>query len=261
MEMLVPFALAICFSRRAGAGKKLAAGFAALLMAASIFLSGSRGGAAAFVAEMIFLGVMNASLRKRKMPGWKAALLFASLAAFLVWIDVSPVLTRWTAIEGDLQAGRAAIAHDCWRMFLQKPFLGWGLGAFPYIYPQFRSFYTDYFINQAHNDFLQVLVETGTLGASAMVWFIVALYRDSLRRLSIRRGRSELDFGSATRLAALTSCTGLLVHSLVDFNLHIPANATMFYCLCALACWGRAAEIPEADHQRKDNSHSTNADE
>lgn len=259
MEMLVPFALAVCFSRRASAGKKLAAGFAALLMSASLFLSGSRGGAAAFILEMIFLGVMNASLRKRTMPGFKTIILFAALVGFLVWIDVSPALTRWTAIEGDLQAGRGAIVSDCWRIFLQKPILGWGLGAFPYIYPQFRSFYTDYYINQAHNDLLQVMVETGVAGTLAMCWFIFALYRDALRRFSTR---STLDFGNSLRLAALTSCTGLLAHSLVDFNLHVPANAAMFFTMCALACWGHREESPgRPSAQRTANDQNANADE
>ncbi len=238
IEMLVPFALALCFSRRASAGSRLASGFAALLMAASIFLSGSRGGAAAFVAEMIFLGIASAALRKSKTLDWKAGVLFAALAVFLVWIDVSPALTRWTAFEGDLQTGRAEIMRDSGHMFLQKPVLGWGLGAFPYVYPEFRSFYTDYLINEAHNDYLQVLVETGAVGALAMLWFIVALYRRSLVRLGRVPSRRSSDFGSTARLAALTGCTGLLVHSLVDFNLHIPANAAMFYVLCAIACWG-----------------------
>jgi len=238
MEMLAPLSLAVCFSRRASAGKRLAAGFAALLMSASILLSGSRGGAAAFVAEMIFLGIITSGLRKRKILDWRAGLLFVALAAFLVWIDVSPALTRWTAIEGELQAGRAAIAKDCWHMFLQRPVLGWGLGAFPYVYPEFRSFYTDYLINQAHNDYLQILVETGIPGTIAMAWFIFALYRQALRKLGVVRSKSSIDFGSSARLAALTGCTGLLVHSLVDFNLHIPANAALFFVLCAVAGWG-----------------------
>src|SRR5437879_4913903 len=116
-------------------------------------------------------------------------------------------------------------------MFSLRPFLGWGLGSFPFVYPQFRSFYTDYLVNEAHNDILQVLVETGILGGWAMFWFIVALYRNSLRRL---RG-SRFDLYNMVRLGAITGCTGLLVHSFVDFNLHIPANAAIFYVLCVVA--------------------------
>ena len=241
MEMLVPFALALCFSRRASAGKKLLAGFAALLMATSVFLSASRGGAASLIAELIFLGVIGSGLRKRAKLDWRMGLLFVAFVALLLWLDVGPFLDRWKSFQGDLHGGRAAISRDGWRMFLQRPLLGWGLGAFPFVYPEFRSFYTDYLINQAHNDYLQVLVETGALGAAAMVWFIVALYRRALGRLRAAAAKSAIDSGSLVRLAALTGCTGLLVHSFVDFNLHIPANAMLFFFLCAVACWGPAS--------------------
>jgi hypothetical protein len=36
-------------------------------------------------------------------------------------------------------------------------------------------------------------------------------------------------------LSALIACTGLLVHSALDFNLQVPANAALFYIFCALA--------------------------
>jgi O-antigen ligase len=207
-------------------------------MSASIFLSRSRGGAVAFIAELIFFAVITSTLRKKKGIQWQAIALFFGLVAILIWLDVSPALQRWTAFEGDIQAGRAGILRDGWGMFLHKPLLGWGLGTFPYVYPQFRTFYTDYYINQAHNDALQVLVETGALGAAAMFWFIASLYRSSLGKLSRARANNAMDSGATVRLAALTGCTGLLVHSLVDFNLHIPANAVMFFTLCAVACWG-----------------------
>jgi O-antigen ligase len=263
MEMLAPFALAICLSRRAGAGKKLAAGFALLLMSASVFLSQSRGGAAALLVEMIFFTVIHSSIRRRTIPGWKTVVLFVSLAALLLWLDVSPTLTRWTRMEGDLQTGRLSILQDGWRMFLQKPVLGWGLGGFPYVYPQFRSFYTDYFINQAHNDYLQILVETGALGAMAMFWFLVALYRDSLGKLRRGRERTPIDSAGTVRVAALTACTGLLAHSFVDFNLHIPANAALFFTLCAVASWGesRPAVPNSGEDHRTANSHITNTPE
>ena len=43
------------------------------------------------------------------------------------------------------------------------------------------------------------------------------------------------DTNGAVALAALLGVTGILVHSLVDFNLQIPANAALFYVFCVLA--------------------------
>ena len=59
---------------------------------------------------------------------------------------------------------RLDIDRDALHMFARKPVLGWGLGVFPDVYPQFRSFHTNFFINEAHNDYLQLLVEMGGLG-------------------------------------------------------------------------------------------------
>ena len=73
------------------------------------------------------------------------------------------------------------------------PLLGWGLGTFPTIYPSFRSFYTNLFVNQAHNDYAQLLVETGLLGFGLMLWFVFRLYRYSyLTSLGIQVGRRRL---------------------------------------------------------------------
>jgi O-antigen ligase len=232
MEMLAPLALVMCFSRHFSTAKRLLFGFAAVVMSATIMLSRSRGGACAFLAELVFLLWISASIKKGKNFHWGLGIFFLLVVAFLVWAGIgNNIFERWTFLQDELKSGRSAIARDCLKMFSRRPFLGWGLGSFAFVYPQFRSFYTDYLVNEAHNDFLQVLVETGLAGAVAMLWFIVALYRNSLRRI---RG-SRFDLYNAVRLGAITGCTGLLVHSFVDFNLHIPANAAIFYVLCVVA--------------------------
>jgi hypothetical protein len=48
-------------------------------------------------------------------------------------------------------------------------------------------------------------------------------------------------------VAALAGITGMVIHSLFDFNLHIPANAAMFSVICAMAtCGGKAAARPQS---------------
>jgi hypothetical protein len=64
-----------------------------------------------------------------------------------------------------------------------------------------------------------------------MLWFICRLYRAGFPRSR----RWEFKWDAAVSLAALLGCSALLLHSLVDFNLHVPANAAVFYALCALA--------------------------
>ncbi len=85
-------------------------------------------------------------------------------------------------------------------MFSHRPVWGWGLGTFPTVYPSYRSFYTNLFVNEAHNDYAQVLVETGLLGFGLMLWFLITLYRRGLPTsapLGIQMGRSRVSRGFA----------------------------------------------------------------
>ena len=148
-------------------------------------------------------------------------------------------------------------------MFSHRPIWGWGLGTFPTIYPSYRSFYTNLFVNEAHNDYAQLLVETGLLGFGLMLWFLVRLYQYGLPTSR----RWEFKWDGAVSLAALLGCTAILFHSFVDFNLQIPANAALFYVLCGLAASpltkssrsGRsrsAGDEESGDRIRSDNDNS-----
>jgi len=234
IELLVPIPLALSFYDRLEAGKRVMCGFITMIMAASIFLSGSRGGMVAFLVGSIFFAACFLAQRKGRRPALILAASLVILFGLIVWLGGNEIAARLATIQQNLQAeksgGRLKILQDGIRMFKQRPIIGWGLGTFPTVYPQFRSFYTNLFVNEAHNDYLQALVETGVLGFAAVLWFLVMLYRRGLRRL----GR-ESQLSVAMRLAALAACTGILAHSFVDFNLHIPANAAWYFVMCALA--------------------------
>jgi O-antigen ligase len=131
-------------------------------------------------------------------------------------------------------------------MFSKRPVGGWGLGTFPTVYPSYRSFYTNQFVNEAHNDYVQLLVETGLLGFALMLWFLARLYQHGLPTSR----RWEFQWDAAVSLAALLGCTGILLHSLVDFNLQIPANAALFYSLCGLAASTPSAQLSKNGQAR-----------
>jgi O-antigen ligase len=255
MEMLLPFPLVLAASRFTdGISKLVAAGIAAL-MAGSIFLSGSRGGMVAFVAQMLVLGVL---LVRKREGTWKQPLMLGGFLAmvivFLVWMGSNEVTHRLISIHSEAReeisgGTRVSIDRDCLRMFAKRPFLGWGLGTFPIVYPGFRSFYTTFFVNQAHNDYLQLLVETGLAGFSIAVWFMVLVFRRAAGKLKNWTDTA----GGALTVAALLGCVGMLVHSFLDFNLQIPANAALFYVLCAIAA---APPLQESTRRRVIRRHS-----
>lgn len=228
MEMLVPFPLVVSVGHLVRGGKRALVVFCAVLMASTIFLCGSRGGMLSFVLEIVALVTLILVQKKNHRAALGTVAGCVLVLAFLVFIGKGQVLGRL----GDLAPGaRLNMTKDCWTMFLHRPLLGWGLGTFPTVYPSYRSFYTNLFINEAHNDYAQLLVETGLLGFGLMLWFLASLYRSGLPTSR----RWEVKWDGAVSLAALLGCTGLLFHSFVDFNLQIPANAGLFYVLCGLA--------------------------
>jgi O-antigen ligase len=233
MEMLTPIALALALTNSAKRHEQLLWMIFGTLMAATIFICGSRGGMIAFFTESVFL----AGLFIRRRSQQTAAVLVVMcviIAAFTFWIGNGKVLNQIDSLRNPLTntdvTSRITIARDSLRMVRDRPFIGWGLGLFPIIYPQYRSFATDLVVNQAHNDYVQALVESGFLGFACVLWFILNLYRASIHNLTTR---SRL--ASAGTLGPLVGCTGILVHSLSDFNLHIPANAALFFVLSGIA--------------------------
>ncbi|HEV8523009.1 MAG TPA: O-antigen ligase family protein [Terriglobales bacterium] len=234
MELLTPIPLALALSPYSQGPKRALLAFAGVVMAGSIFLSGSRGGMAAFIVQTIFFAACLIAQRRGRRPALMLAAFLLLTFTFLIWFGASQISDRLATLHdtwrSDAVSGRWAIVRDSVSMFTAKPILGWGLGAFPIVYPQFRSFYTNLFVNQAHNDYVQVLVEMGVLGFAATLAFLALLYRYGLKRQ-----REASGFSHYVRLAALVGCTGIVVHSLVDFNLHIPANAAWFFVLSALA--------------------------
>jgi O-antigen ligase len=240
-EMVAPLPLALAASSEMRSPHKALLAFATTLLAATIFLSGSRGGMLAFMVQVV-VGVMIVFWRRQsRRGGYQLAALLVAVLALAVWLGGSPLLDRaQSALDTEVASRdlRMAIARDSVAMIKERPLIGWGLDNFVTVYPQYRSFVTTKLVNAAHNDYIQVLAETGVIGLALVVWFLVALFRSALHD----------DTGGLpdrARIAALVACTGILVHSLTDFNLHIPANAALFYTLCAVAISGGREQRPE----------------
>jgi O-antigen ligase len=249
MEMLAPIPLVLSMMEELTPPKRVLLAFAGIFMAATIFLSLSRGGMTAFGCEVVFLAAIlwwrNASRR--------AALIFATacllILMFLLWLGGQRLVQRFVSLRTDDASYhmRLQIARDSVKMVKERPLMGWGLGTFPTVYPGFRTFYADVFINAAHNDYVQAVTETGLLGFAAVLGFLGILYVRAFRKL---RG-SGLDMTRAATLGALLGVTGILVHSLADFNLQIPANAALFYVVATIAAASFAAT-----HRRRRFRHA-----
>jgi len=235
MEMLTPFPLLMALSGRLDPSRRALLAFAALVMALSILLSGSRGGIIAFTAEILFL---LAILSRRKNRRGNAMFLAGFVIVLLVlfgWLATHELTSTIAALRnpGDPEVAgfRLTVLKDSLGMVKARPLLGWGAGTFAYVFPQYQSFYSSLYVNYAHNDYLQLLAETGISGFALLLWFLVLLFRKPFQE----KPHWHRDHVTAIRMAALTGCVGILIHSFSDFNMHIPANALFFFVLAAIA--------------------------
>jgi O-antigen ligase len=240
MEMLVPLSAGFAMALYRRHRMSVLASFAILFAVASVLLSGSRGGLICLLLEAgVFLFVLL-----RRGPGHGAsstairvtAVLAIAFAAFL-WMDNGEVLQHLETVFEPSHASdvsftdRRQTAIDSLRLFRDHWPLGTGLGSFRYAFPRYQSLPGDAVWDHAHDDYVETLAETGVAGglivlSALIIWFRLA-FRKLEERLETRAG--WIQFGAAL------GCCGLLLHSLFDFNLHIPANALWFAVCAALA--------------------------
>ena len=114
--------------------------------------------------------------------------------------------------------------------------LGSGLGTFVPVYAMFEKpeDAQDTYVNRAHNEILEVWLETGVLGLALTVLFVIWLVRRSIEiwRSAPAPGASQLDW-SLIRAATIVPAL-LLAHSLVEFPLRTGAIMAVMAFACAL---------------------------
>jgi O-antigen ligase len=128
----------------------------------------------AFICQSIVFAAVAFGKRRSPRLAMGSLALCLFILALLFFLDRGQALVHLGDLSPDI---RLDISKDSLKLFSHRPVMGWGLGTFPTIYPRYRSFYTNLFINEAHNDYAQLLVETGTLGFGLMLWFLAGLYR------------------------------------------------------------------------------------
>ena len=257
MEMLMPIAGAYYMAVGRKGRLSLLWGCGLAIAVVALLLTGSRGGFLAFAGE-VFLLLTVIAVRTRAQ---RRGLLLAAVAVFLMgaaWfvLFLAPpgLSSRFASVahfrDSSVNGNRLEAAEDTFRMFAQHPVTGAGLGSFEAVYPQVQSFVSEKTWPYAHNDYVELLAETGVIGgAIALAALAIFLYQ------SVWLGFRRRLLGSAAwiQLGATIGCCGLLIHSAADFNLRIPANAAWFAACAALATMpARAADTNPSSHHSRD---------
>lgn len=132
--------------------------------------------------------------------------------------------------ESRMGSSRKEVWKLTWRMFAAHPILGVGMGGYWAAVPAAHDASGIMTPQEAHNDYLELLASGGLVGLAIGVWFAVMMVNRTRENL-----RSANRFRRAACFGALIGITGVAVHSLVDFGLHMIANALVFTTLVVIA--------------------------
>ena len=234
MEMTVALPLGLLLTGSIKRDQRLLYLTAIVLMAVALFLSGSRGGFVALVAELILLVMLTAPIRGAKSIVVRVALAGAILIAVIVgtiFVGGESSLTRIaeTASSKDVTTNRTHIWAVTVDVIKDNLPFGAGLGAFGVAYTPTDNLSGLERAEQAHNDYLQTLSDAGVVGGLIGIAFLFFLIRTVVRNV-----RRQNDFRRAVAIGATAGIFAVLVHSIFDFVLHTTAIAVLFLVLLAL---------------------------
>jgi O-antigen ligase len=244
LEMALPFAVVypVALWRRARsrwhsplAPALAACGVWALagLMLAGIVFSFSRMGFVATLFSLFVMGTLAFGTRQlswvassRKRQGGAVGLVAALALAGFVFLPPDKLILRFAQLVStdELTAGtRAHLWAETIPLIGAYPFFGCGLGGYETAFWRFNvsePLLTDDF---AHNDYLQLLAELGLVGFAIGATLAFSVVRTAVRRAVISADPGARYFA----VACAGALAAILLHSLVDFNLYIPANAML----------------------------------
>jgi len=234
VELTAPVALALIVFRGLRRDLFVMAGVLAIVPIGALIFSGSRGGIVGFGFEVGVLVLLARSARMKEGPRIGAiAILGLASIALIAWLGAGHAIERFSGLHaGDVTLSRR------WTMFIgashllrDHKFSGAGLGTFVSVYPRYETLYDGKVVDHAHNDYIETLAETGLLGGLCGLIFLWILFRQAQAIFRSEQGH----FSRGLHAAGITAVSGILLHSVVDFNLHIPSNVMLFLLQAYLA--------------------------
>jgi O-antigen ligase len=204
-----------------------------IVMALALLLSKSRAGIFGGVTGFLtFALLMRSSSGELPRSFWVIISVIVGMVSFYsLKIGIDPVLERFLRIGQD--TSRFEIWRDSLVMIKDHP-LGIGLAAFKQVFPVYNaSNFSDVRFIYLHSDYLQLLVETGWIGFTALVGgFYIFLVKSVFKIRYMRLQSDPLRFFLS--IGALSGLVSIAFHSFFDFNLHMPANCVYFVMLIGI---------------------------
>jgi len=270
LEMIIPLAIGLMIARidlfsisgsswkeklvrfsEKGLAVNLLITMAIILMSLGIVFSKSRSGVTILVLTFILFfefAILNFGVSQQRKK-WIKIFLISSLLVITVislYIGIGANIERFS-LDNLLREQRPAYWASALRIFSRFPFFGSGLGTFGSLYPDVEQDGTLVRAFHAHNDYLEYLAELGFLGMGLLLGGVLFL---AIKSFLVWRERRHPEV-KGLALGGLVSIICILIHSLTDFNLHIPANMLLFSVVVSLTIVASFYRWSEAKSREK----------
>jgi O-antigen ligase len=221
-----------------------------LLMLATVLVAASRSGLTGTVVGLtLFMALARLRLGRSGWT-WLGVVLLAILALATTYANWDSLASRLDETLAVGIGGRRAIWAQTWPMVRDFWISGVGVGAYERAMTVYQQAPHTFYINHAHNEYLQLLAEGGVLLAVPAAFVVGAVAWQTARHL--RDDHSPVFW---IRAGAASGLIGAAVQGMWDTGLRLPANAVLFALLAAIALHaGHAAEeVPAASHRLQRN--------
>ena len=213
-----------------------------IIIVIALVLTRSRMGNAAFFASLIMVGLLAVALARKSAPHTIALIVSLIIVDVVVvgsWVGVEQVVKRIQdtelteseggeaeSVEARTEAGRTALA-----LVQDFPVFGSGGGSFYNVFLGYRTPQYGYtYVDHTHNDYVEIACDFGLTGLGLLGALVISTLVVTVRVLAQRRSALPWGLAFGVTLATIT----LAIHSTVDFNLQIPANALTIVVVLAL---------------------------
>jgi len=217
---------------------------ASLLFTALIYSRSRMGIISACTSVLMMFGILLFN-KKAALPLCAAFLILS--VGLALWIGPGPIVNRFQGVSEEYaQNSRLSIWRDTVNLIRQHPWLGTGLGTFPIAYTAVQTTFLGQFVNHAHNDYLELASDLGIPAALGLVVCIVWRLARSVQTSRLAKDHYDrfLALGCAGGVVAI------LLHSLADFNLYIPANCLLFASILGLTMSLETRSVSTASEHR-----------
>ena len=253
LEMAIPLAIGLILSRldlfsmgklklrerilklsEKGLSTNLLISASILIMAIGIVLSKSRSGVFLLVFSfLLFLEFtvlfMGKTQYRQRWTKRFLQLMFLGITFISLYVGVGAAIERF-ALDKVLHEGRPHVWANTLGIARDFPLFGSGLGTFDAVYPAYEIRNLDRHYSHAHNDYLEYLAEVGFIGMLLLMGGILFLLYTTFRVWRERRNPEV----KGLVMGGIVAVICMLIHSISDFNLHIPANMLLFTAVLTL---------------------------